>query len=550
MQKGELELAHDRYAELKRRHDALRKDHDELVEAVRQAAREERRLAEAAAAAPRARRQPAADGARAAGGEGRGRGRRGVAAHAAHARVREHLESGERSRNTPSRSPRESARASSRVQAIPTSMPGPPGATAVGELGPERRGVRRRELGQLLEVPVLELAELAERLPLLREVRAPRARAPAASSSAAATRPGRRPGRGGGAGSPPPRGRGRRATPWRCRRTRRGAPRAPAPFRRAILPAWTNSSFPATRESPGRHWSASGRELRAGAAPRAASARSSGSSISNSAKSGGPSPSPAMRHAPAVGMRPHPTTPPRHVDLDRPACHVRDPDAEGPAAARPRGAPPQGRGARLLARDPGAVRRRLRRQGRGGHPQVRAGQGGSPRARDPGPLGRRRRGPPRRLPHRQGRVLPPRSEAAAGGSRPAVPRRVGGPRERHLPLRARPRPRPEQALLRRPLPGRVRGGGGGRAPPLLRGRRPRPRPRGGGGSAGGALPRGRSQEAGPPRLPGRGAARADRARRRPLRALPAGRRLVRRGLLPDAERDPDLPRRADRVGRS
>lgn len=44
VQKGELELAADRYAELRRRHDALRKDHDELVEAVRQAAREDRRL--------------------------------------------------------------------------------------------------------------------------------------------------------------------------------------------------------------------------------------------------------------------------------------------------------------------------------------------------------------------------------------------------------------------------------------------------------------------------------------------------------------------------
>jgi DNA repair exonuclease SbcCD ATPase subunit len=44
VQKGELELAADRYAELRRRHDALRKDHDELVEAVRAAAREERRL--------------------------------------------------------------------------------------------------------------------------------------------------------------------------------------------------------------------------------------------------------------------------------------------------------------------------------------------------------------------------------------------------------------------------------------------------------------------------------------------------------------------------
>ena len=43
VQKGELELAADRYAELRRRHDALRKEHDELIEAVRQAAREERR---------------------------------------------------------------------------------------------------------------------------------------------------------------------------------------------------------------------------------------------------------------------------------------------------------------------------------------------------------------------------------------------------------------------------------------------------------------------------------------------------------------------------
>ena len=50
VQKGELELAADRYAELRRRHEALRKDHDELVEAVRQAAREERRLTQQEAA--------------------------------------------------------------------------------------------------------------------------------------------------------------------------------------------------------------------------------------------------------------------------------------------------------------------------------------------------------------------------------------------------------------------------------------------------------------------------------------------------------------------
>jgi len=70
VQKGEIELAHDRYAELKRRYDGLRKDHDELVEAVRQAAREERRLAEAAAAASRGEQgaPPAAPGEKPAGG--------------------------------------------------------------------------------------------------------------------------------------------------------------------------------------------------------------------------------------------------------------------------------------------------------------------------------------------------------------------------------------------------------------------------------------------------------------------------------------------------
>jgi len=52
VQKGELDLAHDRYAELRRRHDQLKKEYDELVEAVRQAAREERRSAAAAAPEP------------------------------------------------------------------------------------------------------------------------------------------------------------------------------------------------------------------------------------------------------------------------------------------------------------------------------------------------------------------------------------------------------------------------------------------------------------------------------------------------------------------
>jgi chromosome segregation ATPase len=45
VQKGELELAQDRHAELRRRYDRLRRDHDELIDAVRQAAAEDRKLA-------------------------------------------------------------------------------------------------------------------------------------------------------------------------------------------------------------------------------------------------------------------------------------------------------------------------------------------------------------------------------------------------------------------------------------------------------------------------------------------------------------------------
>ncbi len=52
VQKGEMDLAADRYAELRRRYDGLRKDHEELLEAVRQAAREDRRLAEKEKQAP------------------------------------------------------------------------------------------------------------------------------------------------------------------------------------------------------------------------------------------------------------------------------------------------------------------------------------------------------------------------------------------------------------------------------------------------------------------------------------------------------------------
>jgi colicin import membrane protein len=51
VQKGELDIAHDRHAELRRRYDALRKEHEELIDAVRQAAREEKRAQEGVAAA-------------------------------------------------------------------------------------------------------------------------------------------------------------------------------------------------------------------------------------------------------------------------------------------------------------------------------------------------------------------------------------------------------------------------------------------------------------------------------------------------------------------
>ena len=52
VQKGELELAGDRNAELRRRYEAHRKDHEELLDAVRQAAQEDRRLADAEKKAP------------------------------------------------------------------------------------------------------------------------------------------------------------------------------------------------------------------------------------------------------------------------------------------------------------------------------------------------------------------------------------------------------------------------------------------------------------------------------------------------------------------
>jgi len=52
VQKGELDIAHDRHVELRRRYDALRKEHEELIDAVRQAAREEKRAQESAASTP------------------------------------------------------------------------------------------------------------------------------------------------------------------------------------------------------------------------------------------------------------------------------------------------------------------------------------------------------------------------------------------------------------------------------------------------------------------------------------------------------------------
>jgi colicin import membrane protein len=62
VQKGELELSQDRYAELRRRHETLRRDHDELVQAVRDAAREERRLTDAEASRAKQREAEVAGG--------------------------------------------------------------------------------------------------------------------------------------------------------------------------------------------------------------------------------------------------------------------------------------------------------------------------------------------------------------------------------------------------------------------------------------------------------------------------------------------------------
>ena len=59
VQKGELDIAKDRHPELRRRNDALRKEHEELIDAVRQAAREEKRAQEGAAAASREAAAPA-----------------------------------------------------------------------------------------------------------------------------------------------------------------------------------------------------------------------------------------------------------------------------------------------------------------------------------------------------------------------------------------------------------------------------------------------------------------------------------------------------------
>ncbi|MGB8932134.1 MAG: hypothetical protein WCC48_12900, partial [Anaeromyxobacteraceae bacterium] len=77
VQKGELELAADRYSELRKRYEGLRRDHDELLDAVRQAAREDRKAAEAAAAAAKPAEplaSPPVDPLAPNGGEGEGEG--------------------------------------------------------------------------------------------------------------------------------------------------------------------------------------------------------------------------------------------------------------------------------------------------------------------------------------------------------------------------------------------------------------------------------------------------------------------------------------------
>ena len=73
----------------------------------------------------------------------------------------------------------------------------------------------------------------------------------------------------------------------------------------------------------------------------------------------------------------------------------------------------------------------------------------------------------RRLPGRQGGLLPSRSEAPARGPGAALRGRLGGAGPAGLPLRARPGARHEQALLRRSRAGRLGGGGGGGAAALL-----------------------------------------------------------------------------------
>ena len=133
----------------------------------------------------------------------------------------------------------------------------------------------------------------------------------------------------------------------------------------------------------------------------------------------------------------------------------------------------------------------------------------------------------------------------AGGPGAPLRGRLGRAGAAGLPVRPRPRPRHEQALLRGPRPGRLGGGRGGGAPAVGR------RRRGGcagrrGEAAGGPLGRGGGAEAGAPRLRGRGAPRPDRARRRPLRPLPARRGLVPGRVLPPPPGRPQLPPRTHR----
>ena len=233
-----------------------------------------------------------------------------------------------------------------------------------------------------------------------------------------------------------------------------------------------------------------------------ASARSPGSSISKSPKSAGPRPSPAMAAPPRrtpfyhtltrprLGARFRPCRRPSGCSTSQPSSSVRPSRSPG---ARSRSSSPRTTAAR--ARRPSASSSGTRRSSSSSAsrsstwPATRTARAGYLIDKDefylPGP------------------------QAAARGPGPPLPGRLGGARLGGLPLLPRPRPRHEQALLRGPGPGR-RGGGGAGHPEPVRGRRAASG--GAGRPAGGALPRGGHQEAGPPALRrGRAAAPAPSA---------------------------------------